>query len=173
MSQGDFNPEQFNWGDHASDGDGFRLLPPGDYFADVHSFKRTRDRGKHQLDLTIEVCGSVDNRSEESARVWETLTIASNAIWRLADLCKAVGAPTTFNLNSDADVAKAIKGQLMIVTLRTDEWGGKKRNKVDRYRAMTSAEEKIADELNLYGENDGADPDSGGGDTFSEDDIPF
>jgi Protein of unknown function (DUF669) len=174
-----FNPDNFNWGDHASDGE-VRLLPPGDYVGDVKSFKRTRDRGKHQLDLTIEILASCDTREAIDSVCWETLTISPEAIWRLADLCKAVDAPTTFNLNSDGEIANAIKQKLMVISLRVDEWNGKKRNKVDRYRKLSTEEDQLAETLKLYGDdsggNGGPDPDSGGGGgggDFTDDDIPF
>jgi len=172
---GGFNPDNFNWGDHASDGE-VRLLPPGDYLGDVKSFKRTRERGKHQLDLTIEICGSLETRERIDSVCWETLTISPEAIWRLADLCKAVEAPTTFNLNSDGEVANAIKGKLMIVSLRVDEWAGKKRNKVDRYRRMSTEDEQLAETLGLFADDDGGGPDPDGGSSggdFTDDDIPF
>jgi len=180
----DFNLDSFNWNEHDEGGDreDFGPVPPGDYICFVQKFERTHKRGKHQLDITIKIKLNARTEQRVDGITWETATLTKDAIWKLVQLFKALKAPTNLNLNSDRAVAEAIKSKPFKAKIIVEEYGGKKRNKVEQYLVPTESDVKLFDKIDIK-QRSSSDPSSGSGiedtsysssdDEFTEDDIPF
>lgn len=189
----------FDWSKH-DDGDGpGGLIPPGDFLLGIKGFKRVQ-RGRDQhLDLRLTPLVCVRSKEMESGQeigsgvIYETVVLAERGIWKLAEIFKAINAPTTVNLESDRDLARSIKGRVFLASVYQDEYNGKTRNKMDHALVMTDEgrsfleaaqglmESSSSSSSGGGGYGDPGDPgDSGGGGSYrggssdySDDDIPF
>lgn len=181
-----FDPTNFDPDQHA---DGVsELLAPGEYVFVVKSFKRLVRKGKDQIDFMFKAI--LDARKQRvpasKSPVWETVTIAPNAIWRLANLCKAVGHQGPFNINDDAQLAAVVKNKPFKAQIAHETYQGSKSARLKRY-VMISAEEKksgqeILEDMAVddasggggygdYQDNDNYDP--GYAPEYADEDIPF
>lgn len=180
-----FDPSNF---DPTKHGDGVSsILPPGEYVFMVRTFKRAQRKGKHQIDFAFKaVLDSKQQRvPNSSSLVWETVTIAENAIWRLANLCAAIGHSNPFNINDDGELAGATKGHPFKAQIVHEKYQGSNTTKLKKYTAMTkedfeafksALEDMVVDEAmdtsNNYGDYSNQD-DPGYVPDYSDEDIPF
>lgn len=141
------NLDNFNWQNHDEDGPS-PLLPPGSYLCAIKSFKRVQRRLDVHLDCVVGILVPVSAQGLEPGSLvdgiaWETLPLTDRCLWKVAQYFKAVNAPTTINLNSDADVAKAIKFKPFLAAVMVDEYNGKSKNKVDAAFQLTPEVQKF------------------------------
>lgn len=181
----------FNWSEHDEDG-GFPVVPPGDYLVAIRSFKRVQRGRDTHIDFQVAILTAVQSNELEPGEevrgsCYETVVLADRGIWRVAEIFRALDAPTTVNLNSDREIAKAVKGKPFLASVIQNEWQGKTRNKIDHALRMSPQAKElvpVAEEsfqartpstwTASPGEPDMADrAGSNDRETFSEDDVPF
>lgn len=132
----------FNWQNHDEDSSS-PLVPPGSYLCTVKSFKRVQRGRDTHLDCIVAIVVPVSAQGLEPGSIvdgiaWETLPLTDRGLWKVAQYFKAVNAPTTINLNSDTDVAKALKFKPFLASVIVDEYKGKSKNKVDTAFPLTA-----------------------------------
>lgn len=185
----------FNWQNH-DDGEAAPLLPPGSYLCTVKSFKRVQRGANTHLDCIVSILVPISAQGlEPGSRVdgiaWETLPLTERGLWKVAQYFKAMNAPTTINLNSDADIARSIKLKPFLASVVIDEYNGKSKNKIDTAFQPTPEVKQFIPVIeqaieNLRGQSRNFDPgepdvsqaamasqhgETGGG--FHDDDVPF
>jgi len=185
----------FDWTQHDDGEGGGGLVPPGDYLVAVKGFKRVQRGRDTHLDFRMAILVAVTVNELEAGEVvsgsfFETVVLADRGIWKLVEIFKALQAPTTINLNSDGELAKATKSKPFLASIYQDEYNGKTRNKMDHALVMTpqakalvdTAMEALGSGSNGGGHGGGYDPGdpgvedragSGGRGGYTDDDVPF
>lgn len=184
-----FDPTNFNPSEHGSDNIG-EAIPPGEYVMTVRGFSRHVRRGKNQIDFVVKaVLNNKRQRiSSEYSAVWETVTIQQNAIWRLSNLCTAVGHTTPFNIDDDRQLSGAVKGKPFKAKIIHETYNGEKKARIKGYLNMAAEDVKAFDEAledmaiddstSDYGDSSGSgysgtNSESNNDGDFTDDDIPF
>ena len=182
-----FDPRNFNPSEHEGGGVG-DTLPIGEYVAMVKGFKRHVRRGKNQIDLTVKAVLDANQRrvSDDYLPIWETITIQENAIWRLVNLCNAIGHNSPFNINDDREFSGAVKGKPFKIRVTHETYNGEKKARIKGYANLSSddvkAFEEALEDMSIDGSTDNYDSSddyssnnssSDSGDDFTDDDIPF
>ena len=185
----------FDWTQHDEDG-ASPLVPPGSYLCTVKSFKRVQRGRDTHLDCIVAIVVPISAQGLEPGSTvdgiaWETLPLTDRGLWKVAQYFKAVNAPTTINLNSDADIARVLKLKPFLASVIVDEYKGKSKNKIDTAFQPTAevqqfmpAIEQAIQRLNGRGRSyDPGEPDAAQSAMgypqdqpsadFSDDDVPF
>lgn len=181
----DFDPTNF---DPTEYGEGDEPIPEGAIIARVVGFSRAETAaGDSRIDFRVE--GILDENHERLdgyAPVFETVTLTRKAIWRMGNLCKAVGQTARFNLSSDMELSEAIQNKPFKCRVYHDDWNGRVRAKLDTYLTLTDEDKNavgavgdggghsknVDDEQQIAGSM-ASDSPLGSAPPIDDDDIPF
>lgn len=171
---------QFDPNDPKFDGgSGFKMIPEGQHLCWI-SEAEVSSTSTGGLKVTLEF-SLHDPESPNCGGVlkFQHYSLSPKALWKLADLCRALGINEAFNPCDQGDVDRLLWGQPLVVEVEheSDNYGGKARTqaRAARHRLM-NAQEKARLRAE-YGEalvpEDPAATSAEGATGYGEDDIPF
>lgn len=117
------------------------IIPDGVYKARITELE-LKDGAKAQY---IALKLKIDGRS---STVFDNVTLAENARFRLEPFLDAIGAPTKGNLTFTG-LAKLARNKLVFVKLTNEEYNGNLKNKVDSYLTAEVGERMIAEQAEV------------------------
>jgi hypothetical protein len=186
-----WDPTNFNPNEHKGSG-GYgddKPLEPGTYVFVVKQFKRSRKNGKDKIMFICPaILDSAGNKMPDGYMpVFEHITLTEKAAWRLGDLCAAIGHTSPFNCLDDRQTSEALRLKPFKAKIKKRTYQGQEQIEFAEYKTLSSAEEKLADEIledmamdSTTGSSDpgGYDDDPGPGDgdyagDFDDSDLPF
>lgn len=146
---GKFDPNTHDTGDR-------EVVPAGTYLVHLDTFERRTSESSRKDYLAMEFV--ILSGPYKGRKVFDNMSLNEKALWRLAQLCKAVGFMEEFDLDDDEAVAEALQEKKFALRTKTETYQGDKRSRVHSFKP---ASEKMVSEY----DEDAANPD--------DDDIPF
>jgi len=120
---------QFNPADHQSD-----AIPAGTYFAQLKSIeRRTSNAGNVYLALEFTIL----NGQLKGRRVFDNMSLVDKALWRVSQLCAAVGHTSTFDLDVNQEIMDALGEKPFALRTKIEDYQGEKRTKVHSFNPAT------------------------------------
>lgn len=108
------------------------LLPDGEYYFRVKGGEFQLSKAGNEM-LVVEL-----HNEEHNATIWDNLVFTEKALWKVDAFLRCLGTHPDKGEEFDFDneYVQSLIGKSGLVRLRTDEYEGKKKNKVDAYIAV-------------------------------------
>lgn len=129
--------QMFNPTDHANM-DGDVELPPGYYIAKIEGF--TRKTSEHSGNDYLLARLRVQHGEYQDALIMETVSLSEKALWRLGNMCVAAGVEESFDIESDSDIDRVLKGRVLKIKTKWEEYEGQRRTRVQNFCQMNDDE---------------------------------
>ena len=146
-----FDPNSYETDDRGD------LLPPGEYVLEVDSIERRTSMNSGVDYFNIQFRVKAPTRFSERC-LWENFSLQENALWKLAELCQAVGVIEPFDTDNDRAVYNTLINAVCKAVVQHRVYNGEPKPQVRRFLVLAPEEMPP--------------PSVGQGPAF-EDDIPF
>jgi hypothetical protein len=126
---------EFSEDTNGGDKKDFSPLPDGDYQATIYSAVNGESNTKRTPQIEVEF--RITGPTHAKRRVWDNFYLTTGSLWRLKQLLVAAGALSSDYVGSfdENTVAAEIQGETVTITLTTEEFNGKQRNRVSAVAA--------------------------------------
>lgn len=144
---------------------GFSPIKPGKYEVVISEVKKDKAKssGAEMLKLTLTIRSNVDQEFKKR-KVFDNLVVSENAMFRFDQVAVACGYGKDHDFATIDEFAKAIRGQVVAVTIKNETYDGKIQDRVAQYHVS---------EYPVQRDEEEAGEEYDGGIEVSEDDLPF
>lgn len=135
---------KINFDEVDSGSGGFQPIPDGNYLVRIESIHSGRQTSKGDEMWGLELV--VTDGDYQGRKIFDNLVFSEKALWRVKMVCSRFGVPLTGEVEI-ADIIPLLQGRQAWADVFTDEYNGKKSNKVRDYAVadITEAASAVAD----------------------------